>query len=165
MVVVVVLVSLVRLVAWMLPYQRRPALRPGGLSSLFTALRIPWRLAQEEVERLRSLLFADQGLEELARMLSPGVPATVGPGSLLTDALIKQRNGDAAGAERALRDLLRREVEMRWRLWAAQALRDMGCELDGDIADELMGIVAETPMPMGLDSLAVYSDGNVRYIN
>ena len=180
---------LARQVLLALPLRMRPALRPGALASVLTAFRIPWRLADSEVERLRALTFGDQSLEEFVsggfgpfgrvgklvragrvadarHLLETSDLAREGPSGKLADALVLQRASDGAGAEQILRGLLRdASIESRYRLWAASALREMGLQADEELADQLLGVIGETPMPLGLDTLAAYSDGSARYVN
>ncbi|GAM99500.1 hypothetical protein U91I_03154 [alpha proteobacterium U9-1i] len=54
------------------------------------------------------------------------------------------------------------KVESRLRLLAANRLRAEGCDTG---PKRLLGIVAEVGLEGGLDTLAAYADGRVRYIN
>jgi tetratricopeptide (TPR) repeat protein len=58
-------------------------------------------------------------------------------------------------------------VDTRLRLWAYSALRSMGEQPEQEIADLVMGVVIEVSLPdkNGVDVLAAYADGAVRYIN
>jgi len=148
------------------------------------------RPPREAVELIRDMSFADQDLDvllaqitlvgdanravellnagkvqEAAKVMTPEARHAAGPGAALADARIKQRLGDAKGAEEALRGVLRETgIEARWRLWAAHALKQMGAKLDEDVADVLLGVVVETPGDAGLETLAIYPDLNMRYI-
>jgi len=52
--------------------------------------------------------------------------------------------------------------ESRIRVLAYRKLATMGLNYD---KKDILGVIFEYPMPKGLDVLAVYSDGNARYIN
>jgi hypothetical protein len=55
-----------------------------------------------------------------------------------------------------------KSMDSRCRLLAASALAELGRVPDDD---EWLGVVAEMPLELGLDSLALYADGNIRYVN
>jgi hypothetical protein len=145
----------------------------------------------EGPERVRDLLFADQDLADLfrgsrlppaedaaLRKIDEGDPRTaeallVEPAQqassasrLLLLARARLLLSDKAGARRALEEVLRLpSSESRNRLWACNALRTQGAQIDPILRDEVLGIVAETPIEGGLDSLATYRDGGARYVN
>lgn len=52
--------------------------------------------------------------------------------------------------------------EGRWRALAYNKLRMCGCDVP---ARKLLGTIIEMPLPEGLDVLATFSDGSIRYIN
>jgi len=54
------------------------------------------------------------------------------------------------------------QEESRYRLLAYRRLQEIGLEIERRI---LMGVVVEVPMDGGLDTLAAFPDGRVRYIN
>jgi hypothetical protein len=152
---------------------RSPAASANGTSDYFRDLQYAdqdladFVLSHEDKETAAVIQLLKAGKpKEAAAALTPAALASRDPSTLLMVALIKQRNGDVPGAKTVLRGLVRAsELEGRWRLWAAHALRQMGEQTDGTLGDELLGVVAATRLEKGVDSLAVYMDGNVRYVN
>ncbi len=56
------------------------------------------------------------------------------------------------------------QAEPRVRLWAFTALRKGGYEPTPKDTSGALGVVVEVPMPFGLDVLAAYADGSVRFL-
>ena len=54
------------------------------------------------------------------------------------------------------------DMESRVRMLAFNRLRAMNVEV---AAKQLLGVILEVPQPRGLDTLAVFADGRMRYIN
>jgi len=173
-----------------LPYQKRPALHEASFGALvFQIIRWPYRWPDSEVERIRRLMFANQTLGEISlswnvsepvatvarlarngnfqradevasRLRAPDDPATV-----LLRAYVKQQLGQPDVACEVLRPLAsRQDVEARLRLWAFAGLRELGEQPGPEVADEMLGLVVETEVDGGVDSLAMYPDGQVRLV-
>src|SRR5262249_12688359 len=65
--------------------------------------------------------------------------------------------------ERAVRAIAEdKNVESRVRALAYNRLKSERCAVPSRL---LLGVVVETPLPRGLDTMAVYIDGRVRYIH
>jgi hypothetical protein len=56
------------------------------------------------------------------------------------------------------------DAESRVRLWAWTALRGLGVQPSGPMAQDVVGVVIEVPVDDGTDVLAAYSDGSVRFL-
>ncbi len=78
------------------------------------------------------------------------------PGPL---AVLLSSSPRAEELERIARD---ERAESRVRILAFNRLRSMGVKVP---AGQLLGVVVEVPLEQGLDTLAVFSDGRIRYIN
>lgn len=121
--------------------------------------------------QLRELLFADQDLDAILS----GMPnhdcagakkASNNPWPLLAMARSLRNEGRARQAALVLKRVAEAPgVETRVRLWAWHALRKLGVRAEGTSADEVLGVVIELPLPLGVDTLAAYRDGTVRYVN
>lgn len=111
---------------------------------------------QEDI--YKNLLFVDQSLKELVTLYNA-------PYDAFTEAYEYILNGRLEEANRILRTILDQPVEIRGKLWAWKALRGLGNSPPLDIRDEVHGVVFEIPTNNWVDTLAVYSDGRVRYLN
>ncbi|MBS0386675.1 MAG: hypothetical protein JSS00_15140 [Proteobacteria bacterium] len=70
---------------------------------------------------------------------------------------------DPTFSERAIRAIAEdKDGESRIRALAYRRLRLEGCAVPQRL---LLGVVVETPLPRGLDTLAAYADGRIRYIH
>jgi len=70
---------------------------------------------------------------------------------------------DSAFDEKAVRSLADdKNNESRMRALAYSRLKAEHCAIPPRI---LLGVIVETPLPRGLDTLATYTDGRIRYIN
>ncbi|MBI5199976.1 MAG: hypothetical protein HY925_00185 [Elusimicrobia bacterium] len=120
---------------------------------------------------LRELLFADQDLDALLDRLPPedrGLTrgSTRNPWPLLYMARALRAEGRLAPAAILLRQVGEGpDVETRVRLWAWRALRELRVRPEAGEAREVLGVVFELPLSMGVDTLAAYRDGTARYVN
>jgi len=90
------------------------------------------------------------------------------PFRILALSFAQQRLGMIEESKQTLRQLAGRDdVESRIRLWAWKALRNMGEQPDADTMHRVLGVILEVQLPEknGVDTLAAYSDGRVRYVN
>ena len=113
-------------------------------------------------EDYKRLLFADETLEELAQRYSP-------ESGILFEPFYKAYNHAQQGESLQAIEVLQAfaaqpDTELRARLWAWRALRDLGIKPNVR-AKDVQGVVLEIPVEGGLDTLAVYADGRVRYIS
>lgn len=132
------------------------------------------------------LLFADQDLDELLTELelAPGSALDAArarlwegrpietedaakkgarPWSTFIEALSHKHAGQPAKAE--LLSIARdEEAESRARLWAWKALREEHALPEPGEATRVLGVIAEVPVDGGLDVLAAYTDGSVRFL-
>ncbi len=142
---------------------------------------------------IKSILFADQSLDEVVGKLSP-------PAGDLADAVAALRAGNAGEAEVILGTIqLTRPDEFRaWhrlllaaarvarkkpdaattllhevavapgdsrvRLWAWRALRDLGQPPSAEAATQILGVVVEVENGRGVETLAAYDDLSARYL-
>jgi hypothetical protein len=114
----------------------------------------------------RDLLFVDETLEEFTNPARRHPLPPLSPWEDFARAGEAVRAGRAAEAKKALRAGMEHpETEVRARLWAWNALRELGEKPPPEIAREVHGVVLEVPVGEWLDVLAVYSDGKVRYLN
>jgi len=95
-----------------------------------------------------NLLFCD----EPARFAPNGAPQGV-------LATVLAERSDRAALEGIAHD---QGMESRVRMLAFNRLRGMDVEVP---AKQLLGVILEVPMDHGLDTLAVFADGRMRYIN
>ena len=95
-----------------------------------------------------NLLFCD----EPARFASNGAPQ----GALAT---VLAEPSDRAALQGIADD---RGIESRIRMLAFNRLRAMGVAVP---SKQLLGVILEVPLAEGLDTLAVFADGRMRYIN
>jgi hypothetical protein len=131
----------------------RPAPRP-------TALDTPAFAA------LRDLVFADQDLDDVVALQkdSPVDDAASPWPHLASAARLRREDPESAVAE--LEEVLDLPgVETRVLLWTWTALRALGVPPDAATADVVQGVVVETPADGGLDTLAVFRDGTMRYFS
>jgi hypothetical protein len=77
-----------------------------------------------------------------------------------------QRNGNIDEARRELHGILETAgLESRIYLWAWTALRELGEAPPPQTAREVLGVVIDVGLDLGLDTLAAYQDHSARYIN
>jgi len=172
---------------------REPRASPSSAADQPPVAPITWFPASDEHEReyVRELTFADQSVDSLLRgaelhtgwlgaaselylvgdldaaeaCLSRIRPAEREWGQLILGRILAAR-GDDDGARRVLESVaLGESGETRFRLWAATALRSLGWTAPAKHRDELLGVVLEVPLNLGLDTLAAWTDGAVRYVN
>lgn len=121
--------------------------------------------------QLRELLFADQDLDEILWRLPAQDgwgprQASSNPWPLLHMARALREQGRFRQAALVLKRVAdARDSQTRIRLWAWAALRKLGVKPEPPAADEVLGIVIELPLPLGVDALAAYRDGSARYVN
>lgn len=107
----------------------------------------------------KAILFVDQSFEDT--ILSENAPS-----DLYSQAYKEYKAGKPEEAKKRLRQILiDPQAEVRGRLWAWRALRQLGEKPPADIANEVQGVVLEVPVDNTVDTLAAYSDGRVRYVN
>lgn len=105
--------------------------------------------AEDWINQLYNLLFCDRP-QDLA----------TGPGAKPAEwAALQGPRPDLQAAEAMAVD---RTLDSRLRLLACHVLRTHGVAVP---VRALLGVVVEVPLDGGLDTLAAYSDGSVRYIN
>lgn len=157
-VVVIVILTLV-LLLWSL-------LRPSIEGKRSSAQQIsndsnhsPMNNPTNQEENYKNLLFVDQSLEELVTQYNS-------PYNSFSKAYEYVLNGKLEEAKRSLRTILvDPTTEIRGKLWAWKALRELGESPPLDIRNEVHGVVFEIPINDWVDILAAYSDGRVRYLN
>lgn len=122
---------------------------------------------QSSNDEFKNLLFADQSLEEIAANFKiESTPAKDNFAHYFALALDNVHKGKTEEAKKNLKYTLTiPNVETRVQLWAWKALRQLGEKTTANEALEVRGVVIEVPMENGYDILAVYPDGQVRYIN
>jgi uncharacterized protein YxeA len=107
----------------------------------------------------KNLLFVDQSLEELVNHYSA-------PKDLFSQAYKYVKDGKSEDAKKSLKQVLADPTaEVRAKLWAWRALRQLGEKPPSNIANEVQGMVLEVPVDNWIDTLAAYSDGRARYLN
>lgn len=142
-------------------------------------------------ERIRELAFAEQSIDSLLGEGALGVgrlgaayelyhvgdldgarnclSTTLSPGrelEWLLLSLVLTARGDHDGARSTLESVALGEGgETRYRLLAATALRSRGWKAPAGRGDELLGVVVEVSLERGLETLAAWTDGSVRYLN
>ena len=115
--------------------------------------------AAENSVNHKNLLFVDQTLEELVTHY----PA---PKDTFVKAYQYIKDGKTDAAKNSLRQVLSDpQAEVREKLWAWGALRQLGEKPPANVADEIQGVVMEVPVDKWIDTLAAYSDGRARYLN
>ncbi len=120
----------------------------GGMSA--TAAPLPAPYPSDSTNLIYNLLFCDQP-QLFAQGASGAPPPDV--------ALVLSDTADAA-AVRAIADDARKESRIR--VLAYNWLRAHGQPVP---ARQLLGVIVEVPLDGGLDTLAVFADGRIRYIN
>jgi hypothetical protein len=107
----------------------------------------------------KKLLFVDQSLEELITQHNSET-------SLFSVPYQYWHEGKLEAAIASLKQITNTPTsEIRHKLWAWKALQQMGEALPASITDEVQGVVFEIPVESWIDTLAVYSDGRLRYMN
>lgn len=107
----------------------------------------------------KNLLFVDQSLEELVNHYNA-------PDDLFSQAYKYVKDGKSEEAKKSLKQVLADPTaEVRAKLWAWRALRQLGEKPPSNIANEVQGVVLEVPVDNWVDTLAAYSDGRARYLN
>ena len=111
------------------------------------------------IDEYKKLLFLDQRLEELTtRHNLPNDP--------FAKAYQQVKEGKTADAKKSLRQVLSDPAaEVREKLWAWRALRQLGEKPPPNVANEIQGVVIEVPVDDWIDTLGAYSDGRARYLN
>lgn len=118
-------------------------------------------VSKENLDNYKQILFVDQTLEELVAIRDKDAPADG-----FDKAYEFVRGGKPEEARRSLRKILADpSQEIRSKLWAWKALRDLGERPPAGVSREVHGVVLEVPVDGWTDTLAAYSDGRVRYIN
>lgn len=118
-------------------------------------------VSKENLDNYKNILFVDQTLEELVTTRDKEAPADE-----FNKAYELIRGGKPEEAKRSLRKILADPAEeIRGKLWAWKALRDLGERPAAEVSREAHGVVLEVPVDGWTDTLAAYSDGRVRYIN
>src|SRR5688500_9549795 len=140
------------------------ACRPSGPKAQdrapLTQTALP-EVSKENLDNYKNILFVDQTLEELVTAREKGTPADG-----LARAYQFIRGGQPEEARRSLKEVLADPAEeIRGKLWAWKALRDLGERPPAEVGREVHGVVLEVPVDGWTDTLAAYSDGRVRYIN
>jgi hypothetical protein len=118
-------------------------------------------------DKFKNLLFADQSLEEFAADFKiKAAPAKDDFSHYFALALDNARKGKTDEARKNLKYVLDiPNVETRVQLWAWRALRQFGEKPAAKDGSEVRGVVIEVPIAYGYDTLAVYRDESLRYIN
>ena len=121
-----------------------------------TVTRVP---LPTNLDEYRNLLFSDQRLEELVtRHHLPDDP--------FAKAYQYVKAGKTHDAKKSLGQVLSDpKADVRERLLAWRALRQLGENPPSNIASEVQGVVMEVPTDYGIDTLAAYSDGRAQYLN
>jgi hypothetical protein len=116
--------------------------------------------------QFKSLLFADQSLEEVAKIVEMPRPEPANdPFALFALSLKASQAGNVDEAKKSLQQVLAMpNTEARVRLWAWKGLRDLGERPSAEIANEVHGIVCELNNEEGVGTIAAYADGSIRWI-
>jgi hypothetical protein len=126
----------------------------------------PTTLAPQALAALRDLVFADQDLDDVVALQKDSPvddPASPWP-RLATAARLRREDPEAAEAE--LEQVLALPgLETRVQLWTWTALRQLDALPDEESADVVQGVVMEMPADGGVDTLAVFRDGTMRYFD
>jgi hypothetical protein len=141
----------------------------------------------------KPFLFADQGLDALVADIAPrggalaeavaylragdpgeaavvlgsalvSSPGEATPWHRLVLAAAQARRGHAPAAIRTLLTLLEGARDSRLRLWAWNALRALGHAPDEAGGRQVEGVVLEVEGGHGVETLAAYADGTLRYL-
>jgi hypothetical protein len=116
---------------------------------------------------IKSLLFADQSLDELLKGDKVKKDADPNdPWARMKHATILNHQGKKQEAAAELHAALAiPDLETRTKLWIWNGLRQLGEQPDPSDADKVLGFIVEVPTNGGIDTLAFYDDGSARYIN
>lgn len=107
----------------------------------------------------KQLLFVDHSLEEIAKLNNA-------PDDPFKQAHQFVKGGKPEAAKKVLKQILDDPTsEVRTKLWAWNALRELGEKPAASVANEVQGVVMEVPVEDWVDTLAAYSDGRARYVN
>jgi hypothetical protein len=107
----------------------------------------------------KNLMFVDQTLEEIVKLYKV-------PDNPFIQASNYVNGGKPEDAKRILKQVLADPTaEVRTKLWAWNALRQLGEKPPPNMANEVQGMVMEVPVENWVDTLAAYSDGRARYLN
>lgn len=118
-----------------------------------------------DMAEFKSLLFADQTLEELSKSWSPTESDPRDPFRFLNSSLAASRQGNKEQAKQDLRQALEVPgVESRVKLWTWKALRELGESPASDISDRVEGVVCELHNEAGVGTVAAYVDGGARWL-
>jgi hypothetical protein len=110
-------------------------------------------------DEYKQILFVDQSLEEIVKL-------NKAPDDPFIQAHQFVNGGKPAEARGILKQLLADPTaEVRTKLWAWNALRELGEKPPLNVANEIQGVVMEVPVDGWVDTLAAYSDGRARYVN
>lgn len=126
------------------------------------------KIPSDALDDFKSLLFADQSLENIAADFKVQTkPEKKDFSHFFALALANKRHGHINEAKINLKRVLSLpHIESRVRLWTWKALKDLKENPPPNSLEQVHGVVIEMPMGTnGLDTLAVYSDGTLRYIN
>lgn len=146
----------------MVKYGLAGALAVAAVASIFLFNRKSLKAATPE--RMRALLFANQALEDL--ISNPTTVSAQHPAwAVLKSSRALIEAGEVEEARAQLRGLIEdAALPTRIRLWGWGALRSMGDVPPESAAAEVQGAVVEIPQAIGIDTLAVYAGGTLRYI-
>lgn len=116
-------------------------------------------------ERFRSLLFADQALDDF--LSNPSTrSARHGAWEILKSARVLISGGKLEQAKAELRKAIEQpDVPTRIKLWAWGALRSLGEQPEAAAAEEVQGLVVEIPTEDLVDTVAVYTGGAVHFVD
>jgi hypothetical protein len=165
-VVVLIIVALI-FVGGVFLHVRNPALsdRPIPSRTPLPPTNTPPPTATPEpspYEDYKRLLFADETLEELANRYSPESGILFEP---FYQAYNHTQQGESLQAIEVLQAFAAQpDTELRARLWAWNALRDLGIKPTVR-AQDVQGVVLEIPAENAIDTLAVYADGHIRFVS
>lgn len=136
-----------------------------GAQTLNNSLASPGQNANPSaLPAFKALLFADQSLEEVAKMAKPAAAGSNDPWSLFSSSLAASRQGNTDKAKNDLKQVVALSgVESRMQLWAWKALRELGERPSADIADQIQGIVCELHNEAGVGTIAAYADRRARW--
>lgn len=115
---------------------------------------------------VKALLFADQSLEQLVKMIEPAeTPHPSDPVSLFNASVAASSKNNADEARKYLHQILNLPAsESRIQLWAWRGLRKLGERPPADVEDKIQGVVCELHNEAGVGTLAAYTDGRARWI-
>jgi hypothetical protein len=118
-----------------------------------------------DVARFTELLFADQTVDDVLTSVDKET-APDGAWMVLSKAAEHMRQAEVGRAAEVLLEVAGNpNMETRILLWSWAALRRLGVHPKSYEADDIKGVVIQVPMRSGVDVLAAYADGTVRYVN